>query len=175
MYSRGRFLFGIGVGSLREEAKVLGVDFDHRWTQAKDSVLAMKELWTQDQSEYHGRYYGFPPLYCYPKPATHPYPPIILGGNSPNVFKRIVAWGDGWIVNVTLERVAEARAEIERLCQRTGRDPSSVEISVMGVPPDPEAIESYRDAGADRMILGLESALDDQDLPEMERLAERFL
>ena len=60
MYSSGRFLFGIGTGSIREQSNIFGSDFDHRWTQARESVLAMKELWTKEQSEYHGRYYDFP-------------------------------------------------------------------------------------------------------------------
>lgn len=176
MYSGGRLLFGIGVGSLPEEADVLGVDFEHRWTQAKHAVAAMKTLWTEDESEYYGEYYSFPPIYCYPKPATRPHPPIILGGKAPNVFKRIVAWGDGWVpIDVSVAQVAEARAELNRLCDLTGRDPSSIEISVMAVPPDRESIERYTNAGADRVILGLESAVDDQDLPEMERLAEAIL
>ena len=45
-YSGGRFLFGIGTGWFREEAEIMGADFDHRWTQAREYVLAMKEIWT---------------------------------------------------------------------------------------------------------------------------------
>ena len=55
MYSGGRFLFGIGTGSHREEADIFGADFDHRWTQAREAVAAMKELWTRDKSEFHRR------------------------------------------------------------------------------------------------------------------------
>ena len=100
MHSRGRFLFGVGVGSIEEEAMILGSDFPHRWTQAHEAVLAMKELWTKEVSEFHGRYYDFPPVYCFPKPVSQPHPPVILGGYASNVFKRIIAWGDGWIPSV---------------------------------------------------------------------------
>ena len=51
-FSGGRFLFGIGSGWLREETEIMGGDFDHRWTQTKDAILAMKELWTKDEAEY---------------------------------------------------------------------------------------------------------------------------
>ena len=47
----------------------MGGDFDHRWTQAKESLLALKELWTKDEAEFHGNYYDFPPVQMYPKPA----------------------------------------------------------------------------------------------------------
>ena len=176
MYSGGRFLFGIGVGGLREEAEILGVDFVHRWTQGREHVEAMKELWTREESEHHGKYYDFPRVYCFPKPSRHPHPPIILGSRAPNAFKRIAAWGDGWLpLNISVEEVAQGRSDLDRLAQLNGRDPASIEISVMGVTADREAIEQYADAGADRVILGLEGSDDEQDLPEMERIAEKVM
>ena len=60
-FSGGRFLFGIGAGWHREESEIMGGDFEHRWTQTRDAILAMKELWTKDEAEYHGRYYDSPP------------------------------------------------------------------------------------------------------------------
>ena len=172
MYSGGRFLFGIGVGGLREEGELLGVDFDRRWTQGREAVEAMKELWTQEESAYQGRYYGFPPVYCFPKPAAKPHPPIILGSMAPNAFKRIASWGDGWLpLGVTAEQVAGGRAELDRLAVLNGRDPGSIEISVMGVPADRESIERYARAGADRIVLGLEGEEDGQDLAVMEKIA----
>jgi alkanesulfonate monooxygenase SsuD/methylene tetrahydromethanopterin reductase-like flavin-dependent oxidoreductase (luciferase family) len=38
----GRFLFGIGAGWNPEESTILGGDFDHRWSQVKDYIAAMK-------------------------------------------------------------------------------------------------------------------------------------
>ena len=176
MYSGGRLLFGIGVGGLREEAEVLGVDFPRRWTQGKEAVEAMKKLWTREESEHHGKYYDFPPLYCFPKPARRPYPPIILGSKAPNVFKRIAAWGDGWLpLNISAEEVAKGRAELDQLARINGRDPASIEIIVMGVQPNPESIERYAEAGADRIVLGLEGTEDQQDMPEMEKIAEKVM
>ena len=32
-----------------------------------------------------------------PPPSRKPHPPIFLGGSAKNVFKRVVAWGDGWM------------------------------------------------------------------------------
>ena len=44
LYSGGRFVMGIGTGWLREETEIMGGDFDHRWSQAREAILAMKEL-----------------------------------------------------------------------------------------------------------------------------------
>lgn len=90
--SGGRFIFGVGAGWLKEETELLGGDFLHRWTQTKDAVLAMKELWSKEEPEYHGRYYDFPPVRSNPKPIQKPHPPIFLGGSAKNVFKRVVEW-----------------------------------------------------------------------------------
>ena len=60
-------------------------------------MLAMKQLWTQDEAEYHGTYYDFPPVKLFPKPAQKPYPPVFLGGTAKNVLKRVVDYGDGWM------------------------------------------------------------------------------
>ena len=75
-FSGGRFLLGIGTGWLREETEIMGGDFDHRWTQARESIEVMRALWTQDTAEYHGRYYDFPPVQCNPKPAQEGGPPV---------------------------------------------------------------------------------------------------
>ena len=174
MYSRGRVLLGIGTGGLREEGEILGVDFDRRWTQGREAVEAMKELWTKEESTYHGKYYDFPPVYCYPKPAAEPYPPIILGSKHPNAFKRIAKWGDGWLpLDITSDEIARGRAELDRLAEINGRDPKSIEISVMGVPADGESIERYTEAGADRIVLGIDGGEDDGDLAAMEQIAEK--
>lgn len=172
MYSSGRFLFGIGTGSIREQSKIFGSDFDHRWTQAREAVAAMKELWTKEQSECHGKYYDFPPVYCYPKPKQEPHPPILLGSHVPQVFKRIVDYADGWVpIEVSSERVAYARAQLNSLAEAAGRDPRSIDITVAGVPAERDAIKQYERAGADRVLLGLPTAGREESLTELDRLA----
>lgn len=74
--SNGRFIYGVGAGWLKEETEVMGGDFEHRWGQTREAIMAMKELWTKDEAEYHGRFYDFPPVKCYPKPAQQPHPSI---------------------------------------------------------------------------------------------------
>jgi probable F420-dependent oxidoreductase len=154
LFSGGRFLFGIGAGWLKEETEIMGGDFDHRWTQTRESVLAMKELWTRPEAEFRGRYYNFPPVRSYPKPAQKPHPPVLLGGAAKNVLERIVAWGDGWLPNrVTPAQLRESRAVLDRLAKDAGRDPSRITISVHGQPPDRDLIRRLLEAGANRVIV----------------------
>lgn len=174
--SGGRFILGIGTGWLREETEIMGGDFDHRWSQAREAVLAMKELWTKDEAEFHGKYFNFPPVKCFPKPAQKPHPPVLLGGFARNVFKRVVAWGDGWMPNrVSPEQVRRGRATLDELAEAAGRDPRSIQVTVFGQPADPEAIQGFQDAGADRVIVRLPDTQDQGALDELERMAERVL
>jgi len=82
LFSGGRFLFGIGTGWLREETELMGGDFEHRWTQTREAIEVMKALWTHDEAEYHGRYFNFPLVRSYPKPAQKPHPPVWIAAIS---------------------------------------------------------------------------------------------
>ena len=154
LFSGGRFLFGIGAGWLREETQLMGGDFDHRWGQTRESILAMKELWTKPAAEFHGKYYDFPLVKSFPKPLQKPHPPVLLGGAAKNILERIVAWGDGWLPNrVTPEKLREGRATLDRLAKDAGRDPSKITISVHGQPADRDLLRRFHDAGANRVIV----------------------
>ena len=176
-FSGGRFLFGIGTGWLREETEIMGGDFDHRWTQTREAVQVMKELWTKEEAEYHGRYYDFPLVKSYPKPVQKPHPPIILGGMAPNVLKRIVAWADGWLPNrITPLELRQKRAELDTLAAEAGRDPASLTISIHGQASDREAIKAYLDAGANRVIIRTQPLKSEKEMAaHLEQIAKAVL
>jgi hypothetical protein len=44
LHSHGRLLCGVGAGWNRQETTIMGGDFDHRWTQAQEAVMALKAL-----------------------------------------------------------------------------------------------------------------------------------
>ena len=176
MYSKGRFLFGIGTGWHREETEIMGGDFDHRWTQAREAIMAMKQLWTTVESEFHGKYYDFPPVYSFPRPAQRPHPPVFLGGMARNVFRRVADYGDGWMPNrVTPQQVKQGRAAITELAQAAGRDPASINVSVFGQPADRDLIAQLQEAGADRVMVRLETAPEAEALANLESIAEAVL
>jgi probable F420-dependent oxidoreductase len=177
LFSGGRFLFGVGAGWLREETELMGGDFDHRWTQTRESILAMKELWTKPEAEYHGKYYDFPPVRSNPKPAQKPHPPVLLGGDAPRVLERIVGWGDGWLPNrVTPEQLRERRATLDRLAREAGRDPAAITVSVHGQPADRELIRRFHDAVATRVIVRPATTRSEAEMvAELTRIAEAVI
>ena len=179
LYSEGRFIFGIGAGWLKEETEAMGGDFPHRWAQTKDSILAMKELWTKDEAEYHGTHYDFPPVRSFPKPVQKPHPPVFLGGKALNAFKRVVEWGDGWMPNrASVEEIRQGRETLDRLAKEAGRDPSTIRVMAFGASGqfrDREAIMDLEQAGADRVTIWLDNTEGAGALREMEDIARLVL
>ncbi len=175
-YSNGRFILGVGAGWHREETTIMGGDFDHRWTQTRENILAMKELWTKEQAEFHGRFVDFPPVYCDPKPVQKPHPPVLLGGAAQNLFRRIVGWADGWIPsNATPEQIRAGRASLDELAEAAGRDPASIQVTAFNVAADTETLKQMAEAGADRAIVMLPDARGAGALDEVDKLAEAAL
>ena len=180
-FSGGRFIFGIGAGWLREETEIMGGDFDHRWGQTKDAVLAMKELWTQEEAEYHGKYYDFPAVRSFPKPARKPHPPIYMGGSSKYVFKRVVEWGDGWMpVLASVEYIKEGRQRLYELAEQAGRDPKEIAVLAFGFPGKfrtGDEIKELESAGVDHATIWLQQSESGEDavLAELESLAKSVL
>ena len=176
LHSGGRFILGVGAGWLREETEIMGGDFDHRWTQTRESILVMKELWTKGEAEFHGQYFDFPPVKCYPQPVQKPHPPVFLGGNAKNVFRRVVGWADGWLpAGPTVEQIKAGRATLDELAETAGRDPASIQITAFAVPADREQLQQYAAAGANRAIVMLPDSKDPAALQELERIGKAAL
>lgn len=176
LHSGGRFILGVGAGWLREETEIMGGDFDHRWSQTREAILAMKVLWTKAEAEFHGKYFDFPPVKCYPQPVQKPHPPIFLGGNARNVFRRVAGWADGWLpAGPTVEQVKAGRAALDERAVAAGRDPASIQITAFAVPADRERLQDYAAAGANRAIVMLPDSKDPAALAELERIGKAVL
>src|ERR1700730_17100636 len=156
----GRFLFGIGAGWNREESTILGGDFEHRWSQIKDYIAAMKVLWRDDISQYHGRYVDFARVPRSPKPISKPHPPILIGSiNNPRALKRVVEWGDGWLPVVqSVDEFADGVQRIKAMAKDTGRDPEGFDYTVFGGEGQwrsPDEIRDFQRVGATRVVIFL--------------------
>jgi probable F420-dependent oxidoreductase len=168
--SGGRVIVGIGAGWNEPETRNHGTDFDHRFKVMRERVEAMKALWTDPIAEYHGATVDFGPTWSYPKPVQKPHPPIVIGGTGPNIIKRVVSYGDGWMpiaFTLPFEALAAQIAEMRRLCWEAGR--TTPEVTVFGVPFDPKGIQQYADAGVDRAVWGLSTDHPEKPLEELER------
>lgn len=174
--SGGRVLFGIGGGWNPEESTILGGDFEHRWSQVKDYITAMKVLWQDEISEYHGRYVSFPPVRCYPKPRNKPHPPILIGSvNNPRALRRVAEWADGWIpALLSVGEFAEGVKRIKAIAAEIGRDPDSLDFTAFGTEQQWKSTKDIREleqAGATRVVLWLNGQDLESILAKMKDLA----
>ncbi|HEY5868500.1 MAG TPA: LLM class F420-dependent oxidoreductase [Candidatus Tectomicrobia bacterium] len=175
-YSKGRFLFGIGAGWNKEETEIMGGNFTHRWTQTREAIEAMKALWANEVAEYHGTYYDFPLVRSFPRPVQQPHPPIFLGGVAQQVFKRIVAYGNGWMpTRSTPELIRQGRAVLNELAVEAGRDPRSIAVMAYIAPTDRAVLEALEEAGADAAVVRLESESDAAVPAALEQIAQQVL
>ena len=178
MLSNGRFIFGIGGGWNAEEMENHGTPYKRRWRLLRERVLAMKAIWTQEEAEFHGELVDFDKLWAYPKPVQQPHPPIIMGGDGPRTFDRVVEFGDGWMPiygRATSSGGPSFPEKIKILKQRVadaGRDSASVSVSVFGAHADTEMVEKLQEYGVDRAVFGLPPAASDVILPLLDRYAE---
>jgi len=151
--SGGRFYFGVGAGWLKEEMELMGANYERRWSQVRDRVLAMKKVWTEDHAEYAGEFARFPQILAEPKPVQKPHPPVLLGGTHPHTYKRVGEWGDGWIpIGVSPEDIGKAKEAIAGHARAAGRDPGKIEISVFGQEPTKQVLDDYERRGVARYV-----------------------
>jgi probable F420-dependent oxidoreductase len=149
--SGGRFEFGVGAGWNREEMANHGTDPRTRMALLGERVKAMQAIWTQEEASFAGRFVAFDRIWSWPKPAQHPWPPVLIGGGGPTVLDRVLEYGDGWFPqwhdDDLLARIAELRSRADRPLQ----------VQVLSVPPDPKALQQLADAGVHRASCWLPS------------------
>jgi probable F420-dependent oxidoreductase len=157
LVSGGRLIVGIGAGWNREEMRNHGTDPKTRMDLLRERVLAMKEIWTMDEAEFHGRFVEFDPIFSWPKPVQRPHPPIYIGGSGPTTLDRVLEYGDGWmpVFALGVDEIIARIPELERRAKEAGR--GRIPVTVYAVPGDRAAVERLAQAGVDRVLFDLPS------------------
>ena len=169
--SGGRFIFGIGGGWNAEEMANHGTAFASRFKLMRERIEAMKAIWTQARAKFAGEFVTFDEMMQWPKPVQKPHPPIIVGGGFPHAAKRAIAYGNGWIPIGGRLNIFEVLPQFRKMAEDAGRDPASLSFDVFGAKSDLDLFKRYRDAGVDRVVLGLPSKSRDEVLPLLDQLA----
>jgi probable F420-dependent oxidoreductase len=163
--SGGRFLFGIGGGWNAEEMEDHGTPFKARWRILRERMLAMKELWTKEEAEYHGEFVNFEKSWAHPKPVQKPHPPILMGGDGPTTFDRVIEFCDGWmpIAGRGVTGLPDKIATLQQRAKAAGRKP--IPVTAFMPKPDRGVLDVLAAAGCERAVLGVPSDTADTVLP----------
>ncbi|WP_067481542.1 LLM class F420-dependent oxidoreductase [Actinomadura hibisca] len=167
LISGGRAELGIGAGWNREEMRNHGTEPKTRMRLLRERVLAVKELWTAEEAEFHGEFVDFDPVFSYPKPVQDPHPPVLVGGSGPTTFDRVVEFGDAWMP-IHGRGTDELAGQIAELRERAGRH---VPVSLFGVVPKAEIVAEVAAAGVDRILFNLPTEPEDATLARLDRMA----
>jgi probable F420-dependent oxidoreductase len=167
--SGGRITLGVGFGWNRDEIEQHGVAYERRRDVAREHVLAMQRLWTDEQASFKGEFVNIEPSFAWPKPVQQPWPPIFLGGmGGPKLFAAAAEYGDGWMP-IGGRGIKAHLPELRRAYESFGRDPDSVQVKPLGSLPDPGKIEYFASLGVRETVLGLTHGPRDVVLEELDR------
>ena len=153
--SNGRLQFGVGVGWNQEElANHSNVKWSMRYRALAECVGALRSLWVDDESEFHGEYFNFDKVWSRPKPLQQPHPPIWFGAGGKLGSQHTIAWADGWMpLDVTLGDVPKRVANFRQLSADAGRQDIPISMVAFG-DPSLDTLLMYRDLGIERVIVG---------------------
>ena len=134
--SNGRIILGIGTGWYEREHKAFGIPFPaigERFDRLDEQMQILNGLWTTPQGEpfsFKGRFWQLEEARNFPVLVQTPRPEIVIGGTGPRRTPLMAAkWADEFNSGGgagTAERIANVR----RVCEEIGRDPSTLRMSV---------------------------------------------
>jgi F420-dependent oxidoreductase-like protein len=131
VFSNGRLEFGIGACWLKEEALAYGIQFPSakdRINMMEEAVQIIKSMWTEEITNFRGKYYKIEGAINYPKPIQKPHPPILIGGSGKKLTMRVVAkHGDRCNFSGTPEEYRHKLDFLRKHCLREGRNYEEIE------------------------------------------------
>jgi probable F420-dependent oxidoreductase len=155
--SKGRLLFGVGVGYVKGEFDAIGVPYEERGARTSEHIEAIRALWTQDQPVFDGKFTSFKGIQSSPGPVQDPHPPVIVGGMSPLAYRRAAKHGNGWYgFNQTVEAASASIEGLSAAAAQIDRPTSLGELSISVTPRgivDPDTVKRFEDIGVGRLVL----------------------
>jgi probable F420-dependent oxidoreductase len=167
--SGGRFDLGIGFGWNEDEMEDHGVDYRTRREHAREHVLAMKALWTEEVASFDGEFVSFPDCWSWPKPDV-PVPVLIGGGAGPKMFAHLAEYADGWIP-IGGAGLTQAIPRYKEAVAAAGRDPEAMRIIPFGSLPTAPKLEHFAEIGVTECVFRIPSAPTDEVLPVLDEQA----
>ena len=136
LLSGGRLELGLGAGWFRDEFEAFGYGFGslgERFGLLEETLGVLGALFDGEPASFAGPRFALRGAYNRPRPVQEPRPPLLVGGKGgPRLLRLAAELADGWNTawrwtpEAYGERVAAARAA----CERAGRDPDSLRLSL---------------------------------------------
>jgi len=163
LVSDGRIMMAVGVGWMREEYDILGIDWSTRGGRTDEAMAVLRTLWTDPHPRFEGKHFSLPPVTFQPKPAQTGGPPLFVAGLSKFAFRRAARHGDGWYGHdLTLSEARGAVASIEEERKRYDRMDKPFEYTTRATSDiSPAEVTAFAEIGVHRLLLDVGSAATD--------------
>jgi F420-dependent oxidoreductase-like protein len=146
--SAGRAWLGIGAGYNADEARAMGLflpDTAERFTRMTELLQLARQMWSGDETPFHGEYLEVEHPLGSPRPITTPQPPVLIGGTGERRTLRLVAeYGDACNLFDLPDGATAIRRQLgvlDRHCADVGRPPDEIERTVTTALHDGESSE----------------------------------
>ena len=163
--SGGRLEFGIGAAWAANEHEMYGISgLDHRVGLFSEGLQIIRSLWTQERTDFSGRYFTMRNAVANPKPLQKPYPPIWVGSGGPAMLRLTARHADVWNASGPAGRdvaaAVDGSRQLDEACAKIGRDPAEIRRTVqLAAGSDPaeliERIHGFAQAGFSEVIVML--------------------
>ncbi len=161
--SGGRGLLGIGAAWYEREHLGLGVPLPpmaERFERLEEALPVCKQMWSKEQGPYDGKHHQLVETICSPPPIQPGGPRILIGGSGERKTLRLVAqYADACnLFAPDPETVAHKLDVLARHCSDLGRDPATVEKTMIGQwdsfdPGFLPAMQAYTALGVEQVTL----------------------
>jgi alkanesulfonate monooxygenase SsuD/methylene tetrahydromethanopterin reductase-like flavin-dependent oxidoreductase (luciferase family) len=162
--TEGRLVFGVGLGYRPEEFGYLDVPFRERAARLEESLLLMQQLWTEDEVDFHGRFWTLEGVKPHLKPVQKPHPPIWIGAHSLAGARRAGRFADGYAcppetpADEVLERYTAVKEGFEARGKTFG--PQPLRRNVLVADTREQAVTEYARVAQGRYITYAQRGLD---------------
>jgi len=177
--SKGRVILGVGVGEVRPEFELLGVEFERRGPRADDALRVLRAAFGNPMPEYLGEFFRVSGVVVEPV-ATQPGVPIWVGGRTWRSLARALALGDGWapfgLATADLQRMMADPRVRGALDERDGSFDFVLTPRILDPLGDPSAVsavlERYETVGATQLAVLFDHTSTSHYIEQMAALAE---
>lgn len=156
--SGGRVVLGLGSGWQENEHDAYGIEFDTvagRLRRLEEACQVIKALFSNDRSDFAGKYYQLKAAPLAPKPVQQPLPLMIGGGGEQRTLRITARYADEWNVWGDPATLRAKMAVLDRHCAEVGRDPAAIQrsaVALLAHSDDATFVERIRSQG--RPVIG---------------------
>jgi alkanesulfonate monooxygenase SsuD/methylene tetrahydromethanopterin reductase-like flavin-dependent oxidoreductase (luciferase family) len=133
--SGGRVEVGIGAGWWEREHELYGFELPPigpRMEALEEQIQIVRGHWGEGPFSFDGKHFAAHQLDAQPKPVQQPLPLILGAKGGPRTLRIGARWATEYnTVMSTAEEIADLRRRLDEACEKEGRDPATLPLSMM--------------------------------------------